>query len=68
MLTVFLVCLLYKERNPWPLALYLPLYNLFDSYVARSLRLYAYINELVLRRSYQDTFTPQKVQKVLERF
>jgi biofilm PGA synthesis N-glycosyltransferase PgaC len=68
MLTFFLVCLLYKEKNPWPLALYLPLYNLFDSYVARSLRLYAYINELALRRSYQDTFTPQKVQKVLERF
>lgn len=67
-LTFILVCILYKDKNPWPLGLYLPLCNLFDTYVARALRLYAYINEMVLRRSYSDTFTPAKVQKVLERF
>ncbi len=66
--TFVMICLLYKDKNPWPLALYLPLYNLFDSYVVRTLRLYAYTNELIFRRSYQDTFTPTKVQNVLERF
>lgn len=66
--TFLLVCLLYREKNPWSLAIYLPLYNLFDSYLVRLLRLYAYINEIVFRRSYQDTFTPTKVQNVLERF
>jgi cellulose synthase/poly-beta-1,6-N-acetylglucosamine synthase-like glycosyltransferase len=68
LLTFIMVCCLYRDKNPWPLAIYLPLYNLFDSYVVRILRLYAYVNELIFRRSYQDTFTPTKVQNVLERF
>ncbi len=67
-LTFVLVCWLYREKEPMALALYLPLYNLFDSYIARSLRLYAYFNELIFRRSYKDTFTPTKVQNVLEQF
>jgi biofilm PGA synthesis N-glycosyltransferase PgaC len=67
-LTFLLVCILYKEKNPWPLAAYLPLYNLFDSYFVRTLRLYSYLNEIIFRRSYRDTFTPTKVQSALERF
>jgi len=62
------VCWLYPERDPvrhWP---YILGYGLFATFIQRSIRLIAYIDELVLRRSYQDPYVPAKVRSATEQF
>lgn len=67
-LSFTMACVLYRNRKPERLGIYLPAYSLFSTYIARVVRLKAYYDELVFRRSYQDSFVPAKVQNVLERF
>ncbi len=62
------VCWLYPEREPvryWP---YILGYGLFATFVVRGIRLIAYVDELVLRRSYRDPFVPAKVRDATGQF
>ncbi|MCF7980334.1 MAG: glycosyltransferase [Pseudomonadales bacterium] len=61
-------CLIYRSREPEKLGVYLLASTVFESYVARGIRFFAYIDELIFRRSFRDTFVPLKVKHVLERF
>ncbi|MBR9911549.1 MAG: glycosyltransferase family 2 protein [Gammaproteobacteria bacterium] len=68
MLTFALMCLIYRAREPERLGIYLLASTVFESYVARGVRFFAYLDELIFRRSFKDTFVPVKVKQVLERF
>lgn len=43
-------------------------YALFNAYVLRAVSVYAYLDELVFRRSYSDTYVPSRVLNQAERF
>ena len=63
-----LVCVLYKDQQPARYALYILGYGLFATFIQRGIRLYAYIDELIFRRSYRDSYVPAKVRDVTEMF
>ncbi|MDW3204266.1 MAG: glycosyltransferase [Alphaproteobacteria bacterium] len=44
------------------------LYSLFVSYLLRAIRVVAYLDELIFRHSYSDSFVPRHVRNRLERF
>lgn len=46
---------------------YVPLFAVANGYVMRFIRLYAYVDELVFRRSYQDPYVPERVRRGMER-
>jgi cellulose synthase/poly-beta-1,6-N-acetylglucosamine synthase-like glycosyltransferase len=48
----------YAMIRLWPFALS---YGMFNAYVMRFVRLYAYFEEWVLRASYRDSYVPQRV-------
>ena len=60
--------LFYPRRASPRLLLYTPLATLFKSYFLRVVRCMACLDELVFRRSYEDSFYPSKVRNVVERF
>lgn len=68
MVTFVLVCVLYPEREPVRLWPYLFGYGLFSTFVQRTIRLLAYIDELIFGRSYSDPYVPDRVSKAAERF
>lgn len=68
LLSFALVCVLYKDQQPARYALYILGYGLFATFVQRAIRLYAYIDELIFRRSYSDSYVPAKVRDVTEIF
>ncbi len=43
-------------------------YSLFNAYVLRLVRLVAYLDELIFRRSYRDPYVPRRVMDQVERF
>jgi len=67
-ISFLLVCCVYREREPEKLGIYLIASTVFESYISRGVRLFAYVDELVFRRSFRDSFVPLKVKQVLERF
>jgi poly-beta-1,6-N-acetyl-D-glucosamine synthase len=46
---------------------YVPGYALFNAYVLRAVSVYAYLDEIISRRSYKDTYVPSRVLKQAER-
>ncbi len=68
LLSFTLVCLLYKDRQPARYVFYIFGYGLFATFIQRGIRLFAYIDELIFRRSYQDSYVPTKVRNVTEMF
>jgi cellulose synthase/poly-beta-1,6-N-acetylglucosamine synthase-like glycosyltransferase len=48
--------------------LYVPLFSLVNVYLLRYVRLYAIVNELIVRGSYTDPYVPAKVRARVERF
>lgn len=44
------------------------IYGLYNSYFQRFVRLYAYADELVFRRSYSDDYVPERVRRQAEKF
>lgn len=61
--------LLYGNRAaPLQFLVYLPGFSLFTSFVQRGIRLLAYADELIFRRSYSDPYVPTKVRLATERF
>lgn len=63
-----IVARLYPEREPLKLGIYLVGFSLFKSYLLRFIRMTAYVDELIFRRSYQDPFYPAKVRRQVEKF
>jgi len=47
---------------------YVPGYALFNAYILRAVAVYAYLDELLFRRSYSDTYVPSRVLNQAERF
>lgn len=45
---------------------YVPGYALFNAYVLRAISVYAYLDELIFRRSYKDSYVPRRVLKQAE--
>ena len=45
---------------------YVATYGLFNGYVMRWVRIWAYFEEWVLRKSYEDTYVPQRVLNISE--
>lgn len=67
---IFFIFVLFilKEREPMHLLLYLPLNSIFRAFVLRGIRLVAYVDELIFRRSYKDEYVPRRVLQHTERF
>ncbi len=61
-------CFLYPEREPLKLGVYIFGQSLFNTYVMRAVRLYAYFDEIIFRNSYNDSFYPSKVRYQVEKF
>ena len=60
--------LVYPRRVTPGFLLFTPLTTLFKSYFLRIVRCVACVDELVFRRSYQDSFYPAKVRNAVEQF
>jgi biofilm PGA synthesis N-glycosyltransferase PgaC len=59
----FIVFSLFRERKNVRaeyFMLYMPLMALYFGYFLRIVRTYAYLQELIFRRSYQDNWNPEK--------
>ena len=57
-----------EPKQDLKLIFYLPLYAFFHSYFLRFIALYATINELTRRGSYQDEFYPKKVRDNVDKY
>ena len=68
-LFLILISLLFVNRHDrdWHFLYFAPLYVLFKQFFYEPLRLIAIWSELVFRHSYQDNFSPPKVQNQLKR-
>lgn len=65
----FLVAVIVVDRpGKWKLLPYLFGYSFYVAYFHRAIRVWAYISELALRRSYHDPFYPTKVRRNVEKF
>lgn len=53
----------YDARMVWTIAPYLLTFNLYNGVFMRLVRLYAYYEEWVHRRSYQDSYSPSRITK-----
>lgn len=60
--------LLYREQAPLSYLLFVPGQVLFSTFIQRGIRMIAYIDELIFRRSYSDPYVPAKVRNVADRF
>lgn len=67
LLNFIIVALLYPEREPLRLGLYLIGQSLFQSYIMRAVRFYSYADEFLFRNSYNDSFYPSKVRSQVEK-
>ena len=58
------VCALLVTGKPvyWRLVAFLPIYGVFQSYVMRMNRLYAYVTEWIYSLSLKDNYVPEKVR------
>jgi biofilm PGA synthesis N-glycosyltransferase PgaC len=56
------------HHGRWMLLPYVPGYALFNAYVMRAVEVGAYLDELIFRNSYRDTYVPARVQSQAERF
>lgn len=63
----FLTAVAVGADRPWRLFLYLPLYTVMQISVMRMIRLIAIVQELIFRRSYRDSYVPERIMKVVER-
>ncbi|MCP3867082.1 MAG: glycosyltransferase family 2 protein [Gammaproteobacteria bacterium] len=68
MLSFAIVYLMYRERISLSLGIYIFAFTLFESFITRAIRMLSYLDELIFRRSYRDSFVPVKVRNVLKRF
>jgi len=50
------------------LFLYVPGYAIFNAYLLRLVGIYSYIDELLMRNSYKDTYVPSRVLNNVEKF
>jgi len=64
---IFIV-FMYPERDTIPLIPYIPLSSLFRAFILRGVRLVAYVDELIFRRSYKDEYVPRRVLQHTEQF
>jgi len=55
------------QARPW-LLLYVPGYALFNAYILRAVTFTAYLQELIFRSSYRDSYVPRRVSAQVERF
>ena len=53
-------------QTPFRLVLYLPLYTVLHITVMRAVRLFAIIQEIVLRSSYRDLYVPSHVMRQVD--
>lgn len=64
--TVFFVAVLITGKPVfWRLAPFLPLFGLFQSYVMRMNRFYAYVTEIIFSSSLGDNYVPQKSRDLM---
>lgn len=56
------------RRSDLKLFAYVPLYSLVNIYFLRMVKLYATVNELILRGSYTDAYVPKKVRDRIHRY
>jgi cellulose synthase/poly-beta-1,6-N-acetylglucosamine synthase-like glycosyltransferase len=56
------------SRAPLGYLLYVPGQILFSTFVQRGIRMIAYLDEWVFRRSYADSYVPSKVRDAADRF
>jgi cellulose synthase/poly-beta-1,6-N-acetylglucosamine synthase-like glycosyltransferase len=68
LLSFTLAMVVSEHHGRWSLLPYVPAYTLFNAYVMRAIEVGAYIDELVFRHSYKDTYVPTRVQNQAERF
>ena len=47
---------------------YVPGYALFNAYILRGVSVYSYLDELIFRKSYQDTYVPGRVLNAADKF
>lgn len=47
---------------------YVPGYALFNAYLLRAVSVYSYLDELIFRKSYQDSYVPQRVLDAAEKY
>jgi biofilm PGA synthesis N-glycosyltransferase PgaC len=59
-------CVLYPKMRPARLGMYLIGSGLFNTYILRTIRVFAYLDELIFRRSYKDPYVPSKVRLMTE--
>jgi len=64
---VFII-FLYPERETLRLTPYLPVSSIFRAFLLRGIRAYAYMDELIFRRSYKDEYVPRRVLEDVERY
>lgn len=66
---VYLVAhVLYRHRAPLRHLWFVPGQILFSTFIQRGVRMLAYIDELVFRRSFRDPYVPTKVRTATDRF
>ncbi|MBK8175912.1 MAG: glycosyltransferase [Rhodospirillales bacterium] len=67
---IAVICALASSDRPdaWRLLPYVIIYGPFQTYLVRSVRLYAYVQELVFRRSYHDNYVPARVLAEVPRY
>lgn len=63
--TFFVAVLITGKPVFWRLAPFLPLFGLFQSYVMRMNRLYAYVTEIIFSSSLGDNYVPQKSRDLM---
>ncbi len=66
----YFIALAVSERPnlDWPMAPYLPLYGFFTGLYLRTVRLLAYADEYIFKRSYWETYVPEYVQAQSRKF
>ncbi len=47
---------------------YVPGYALYNAYLLRAVSVYSYLDELLFRKSYEDSYVPQRVLKAADKF
>lgn len=68
LLSFSLAMALSGHNGQWRLLPYVPGYALFNAYVMRAISVISYIDELVFRGSYRDTYVPRSVQSQARNF
>lgn len=68
LLVYYIAHLLYAERAPLRYLWYVPGHTLFSTFIQRGIRMLAYVDELIFRRSFRDPYVPSKVRAATDHF